>query len=114
MAGSIRSLRRPRRRASVRSSSAPASRLYPTTSATRIAASFRLSPIAPLSAFGDYHERSAKSPGLQAVARVGEGRTANIGPPALRLSTVPPGAAGEGEPSARLSRDFDFYLRDPR
>ena len=41
--GSIRSLRRARRRASVRSSSALASRLYPTTSAARIAASFRVS-----------------------------------------------------------------------
>ena len=38
--------RRPLSRASVRSSSAPASRLYPTTSATRIAASFRVSLIA--------------------------------------------------------------------
>ena len=34
-----------RRRARIRSSSAPASRVYPTTSATRIAASFRVSPI---------------------------------------------------------------------
>ena len=38
--GSIRSLRSGRSRARVRSSSAPASRLRPTTSATRIAASF--------------------------------------------------------------------------
>ena len=53
MAGSMRSLRRPRRRASVRSSSAPARRLYPTTSATRIAASFRVSLIAPLRLLGD-------------------------------------------------------------
>jgi hypothetical protein len=37
----IRSLRSPLRRDSVRSSSAPASRLYPTTSATRIAAILR-------------------------------------------------------------------------
>ena len=36
------------RRASVRSSSAPANRLYPTTSATRIATSLRVSLIAPL------------------------------------------------------------------
>src|ERR1700722_7929165 len=47
MAGSIRSLRRPRRRARVRSSSAPASRLEPTTSTTKIAASFRVSVIGP-------------------------------------------------------------------
>src|SRR5579863_739984 len=47
MAGSIRSLRSPRSRDSVRSSSAPASRLYPTTSETRIAAIFRVSLIAP-------------------------------------------------------------------
>jgi hypothetical protein len=44
-----RTLRSPRKRASVRSSSAPARRLYPTTSATRIAASLRVSLIAPLS-----------------------------------------------------------------
>src|SRR5277367_6619461 len=43
MAGSIRSLLKPRSRDKVRSSSAPASRLYPTTSATRIAAIFRVS-----------------------------------------------------------------------
>jgi hypothetical protein len=41
IAGSIKSLRRPRSRDSVRSSSA--NRLEPTTSATRIAASFRVS-----------------------------------------------------------------------
>jgi hypothetical protein len=40
VAGSTRSLRSPRRRANVRSSSEPARRLYPTTSAARIAASF--------------------------------------------------------------------------
>src|SRR5271157_1164533 len=39
----MRSLRSARRRASVRSSSAPARRLKPTTSAARIAASFRVS-----------------------------------------------------------------------
>src|SRR5262245_14632679 len=39
--GSTRSLRRARSLANVRSSSAPASRLNPTTSAARIAASFR-------------------------------------------------------------------------
>ena len=43
MAGSIRSLRSPRSRDRVRSSSEPASRLYPTTSAASIAASFRVS-----------------------------------------------------------------------
>ncbi len=43
-----------------------------------------------------------------------EPRTANIGPPSLRLSTVPPGAEGERKPSAPSTRDFDFYLRDPR
>jgi hypothetical protein len=46
MVGSMRSLRSALRRARVLSSSAPASRLYPTTSATRIAASFRVSLIA--------------------------------------------------------------------
>src|SRR4249919_907776 len=46
MAGSIKSLRNPRSRARVRSSSAPASLLYPTTSAARMAASFRVSAIA--------------------------------------------------------------------
>src|ERR1700730_211845 len=45
MAGSIRSLRKPRSRARVRSSSALASRLYPTTSAAKIAASLRVSAI---------------------------------------------------------------------
>ena len=45
--GSIRSLRSARSRASVLSSSMPASRLYPTTSAARIAASFRVSVIKP-------------------------------------------------------------------
>ena len=44
--GSIRSLRSARSRASVRSSSEPASLLYPTTSAARIAASFRVSAMA--------------------------------------------------------------------
>jgi hypothetical protein len=39
---------RPRQRARVLSSSAPASRLYPTTPATKIAASLRVSLIAPL------------------------------------------------------------------
>ena len=42
------SLRSARSRASVRSSSAPASRLYPTTSAASIAASFRVSATTPL------------------------------------------------------------------
>ena len=46
--GSIRSLRSARSRASVRSSSAPARRLKPTTSAARIAASLRVSVIATL------------------------------------------------------------------
>jgi hypothetical protein len=46
MVGSIRSLRRVRRRARIRSSSAPASREYPTTSDTKIAASLRVSPTA--------------------------------------------------------------------
>jgi hypothetical protein len=51
--GSIRSARRARSRASLRSSSAPVSRLNPTTSAARIAASFLtlaiwLSPLAQL------------------------------------------------------------------
>ncbi len=46
--GSIRSLRSARSRASMRSSSEPASRLYPTTSDTRIAASFRVSTTALL------------------------------------------------------------------
>jgi hypothetical protein len=50
--GSIRSLRSARSRASVRSSSEPASRLYPTTSATRIAASFRVSAIQGAGSFG--------------------------------------------------------------
>ena len=45
MVGSIGSLRSARSRASVRSSSAPVSRLTPTTSAARIAASFLLSVI---------------------------------------------------------------------
>jgi hypothetical protein len=58
MAGSMRSLRRPGRRASVRSSSAPANRLYPTTSATKIAASFRVSPTAlPVSGWPDEASR---------------------------------------------------------
>src|SRR5580704_17974306 len=46
MVGSIRSLRSARSRASVRSSSAPASLLYPATSATRMAASFRVTAMA--------------------------------------------------------------------
>ena len=46
MVGSIRSLQRARRRASVRSSSEPASLLYPATSAARMAASFRVSAMA--------------------------------------------------------------------
>ena len=45
LVGSMRSLRSARSRASVRSSSAPASRLQPTTSAARIAAIFRVSAI---------------------------------------------------------------------
>src|SRR5438034_1590805 len=45
MVGSIRSLRSARSRANVRSSSAPVSRLNPTTSAARIAASFLVSVI---------------------------------------------------------------------
>jgi hypothetical protein len=48
MVGSIRSLRRARKRASVRSSSDPASLLNPTTSAARMAASFRVSATALL------------------------------------------------------------------
>src|ERR1700683_3923498 len=48
MVGSIRSLRSARSRASVRSSSAPVSRLNPTTSAARIAASFRVSAMRSL------------------------------------------------------------------
>src|SRR4029077_834720 len=52
MAGSIRSLRSPRSRANVRSSSDPASLLYPATSAARIAASFRVSAMAALSPQG--------------------------------------------------------------
>src|SRR6478672_9121397 len=52
MAGSIRSLRNPRSRARVRSSSEPASLLYPTTSAARMAASFRVSAMAALSPQG--------------------------------------------------------------
>ncbi len=47
MVGSIRSLRSARNLAKVRSSSALASRLYPTTSAARIAASLRFSLIGP-------------------------------------------------------------------
>ena len=46
--GSMRSLRNARSRASVPSSSAPAMRLKPTTSAARIAAIFRVSAIVPL------------------------------------------------------------------
>ena len=46
MVGSIRSLRRARSRASVRSSSEPESLLYPATSAARMAASFRVSAMA--------------------------------------------------------------------
>src|SRR5512132_1289814 len=49
MAGSIRSLRNPRSRDKVRSSSEAASLLYPTTSAARMAASFRVSAMAALS-----------------------------------------------------------------
>ena len=45
--GSIRSLRSARSRANIRSSSEPASLLYPTTSDTKIAASFRVSATAP-------------------------------------------------------------------
>ena len=44
--GSIRSLRSARSRARIRSSSEPASLLYPTTSDTKIAASFRVSATA--------------------------------------------------------------------
>src|SRR5438477_9449375 len=47
MVGSIRSLRSARNLARVRSSSSLASRLYPTTSAARIAASLRFSLIEP-------------------------------------------------------------------
>src|ERR1700727_1766520 len=50
MVGSIRSLRSALNRARVRSSSAPARRLNPTTSAARIAAIFRVSVIARPSA----------------------------------------------------------------
>jgi hypothetical protein len=46
--GSTKSLRSALSRASVRSSSAPARRLNPTTSAARIAASFRVSVMAAL------------------------------------------------------------------
>jgi class 3 adenylate cyclase len=46
MVGSIRSLRSARKRARVRSSSALVRRLYPTTSAARMAASFRVSAMA--------------------------------------------------------------------
>jgi hypothetical protein len=52
MVGSIRSLRSARSRANIRSSSAPARRLYPTTSDTKIAASFRVSTTALLAPFG--------------------------------------------------------------
>lgn len=56
----------------MRSSSAPASRLYPTTSATRIAASFRVSLIASRSGARDWHTGTIKrqdSIGLQFVSR---------------------------------------------
>src|SRR5580692_9882020 len=67
MAGSIRSLRRARRRASVRSSSEPASLLYPTTSAARMAASFRVSAMAVPSP----HARLAQLPlGLDRLLRL--------------------------------------------
>ena len=46
------------RRARMRSSSAPASRLYPTTSATRIAASFRVSLIAALRLAEAWHKNN--------------------------------------------------------
>jgi hypothetical protein len=60
MVGSIRSLRSARSRASMRSSSAPASRLYPTTSAASIAASFRVSAMTylpPQARLGRVQER---------------------------------------------------------
>ena len=60
MVGSIRSLRSARSRAKVRSSSAPASRLYPTTSAARIAAIFRVSLMA--SAIVDNTARRLEGP----------------------------------------------------
>src|SRR5271169_4804099 len=55
--GSIRSLRSARRRARVRSSSAPVSRLNPTTSAARIAASFRFSLMPASSPRRAWHNR---------------------------------------------------------
>ena len=60
----MRSLRSARVRASVRSSSAPASREYPTTSAARVAAIFRVSliPREPGFAHAVHHRRKSPTP----------------------------------------------------
>src|SRR5271156_5656333 len=61
MVGSMRSLRKALSRARVRSSSAPASRLKPTTSAARIATIFRVSAIVPLPGEAKYHKTAPGS-----------------------------------------------------
>src|SRR5271167_4191315 len=58
MVGSTRSLRSARSRANVRSSSEPASLLYPTTSDTRIAASLRVSAMTTLRHESNYHKNA--------------------------------------------------------
>ena len=78
MVGSIRSLRSARSRASVRSSSEPASLLYPTTSDASIAASFRVSgheylPQHPDRRLGFSQAQSSKltCPALNRVTKLG-------------------------------------------
>src|SRR5476649_1706509 len=67
MVGSIRSLRSALSRARMRSSSAPARRLYPTTSEQSIAASFRISVIARPSPALTLAQKEEREPPLDAA-----------------------------------------------